>query len=351
MKIAFLVTALDKQGPIFVVKDLIENLIKNHGLDIEIFYFDEKEECIDFFIPKTKLNFFSSFNFSEFNLVHSHGIRPDIFLMKNNINIKKISTQHNIIFEQYNITYNFFTAKFIEFFWINFLKDKDVVVGIGGVAKNYYAEKLKNKVVSIDNGRNPILINDLCFEDSQIFSEIKSKFKIIGACTRLVRLKGHEQLIKALKFLPDYYLVLVGDGDFKKHLQELSQKENVSDRCLFLGYRENPNSYLPFFDIYAMTSYTESVSIALLEAASAGKSIVCSNIDVNKDIFSEDEVSFFEINNISSLVESIKNATNNSHKFSKSALNAFEVKYTSEIMAKKYYQLYVDVLRPKAVQL
>lgn len=136
---------------------------------------------------------------------------------------------------------------------------------------------------------------------------------------------------------------MVGDGEYLTELQTLANQLNVQDRCLFLGYRKNAIAYLKLFDIFSQTSYSESISIALLEAAAAKKAIICSDIPVNRDVFSEDEVAFFTLDNIESLVYSIRMLFLNIREYESKVFKKYQQVYTSEKMVERYYELYTSL--------
>lgn len=342
MKIAFLVSALSKQAPIFVIKDLITGLLLKDDIYIEVFYLDDITE-LDMPVLSKKISVNNIRVLESFDIVHSHGIRPDMLTNLLSKSVIKISTQHNIIYEQYLVIYNKLLAKSIEFLWINSLRDKNAIVAIGQAATKYYRSKLPNKyVLNINNGRAKIP-HILSTDEINFFKHLQSKYKIIGACTRVVKLKGHAQIIKALKFLPNYCFVLVGKGKYLQNLIDLSRQEDVEDRCFFIGHKDFTSGYLEYFDVYALTSYSESVSIALIEAASASKRIICSDIPSNRYLFDSNEVVFFELDNISSLVAGIKQLFN--YEYSENVYQKYLSCYTKEKMVDQYYTLYLDMYR------
>ncbi len=113
MKIAFIVPSLLKKGPIIVVKDIVDNLVENDFIkEIVVFYFDEKVE-VDFPCRTKRVTFKDKIDFDYFDIIHSHMLRPDLYLFKNKIfgNIKKakiISTLHqynyiNLQFSYHNL--------------------------------------------------------------------------------------------------------------------------------------------------------------------------------------------------------------------------------------------------------
>ncbi|WP_035587150.1 glycosyltransferase [Hippea jasoniae] len=93
---------------------------------------------------------------------------------------------------------------------------------------------------------------------------------------RLHPQKGQKDLIKAYKLISDKIdenLIIVGDGILKDELLELVQKVGLEERVKFVGF-DNPYKYFKNAVLFAMPSYYEGFSIALLEAMKANLPIV-----------------------------------------------------------------------------
>lgn len=348
MKIAFILPSLKNLGPIIVVKDIIDGLLKNENLSVTVFYFDDfKEDILDFSVKCIKINLFYKFNLNDFDIIHTHGIRPDLYTKIHKFDSLLISTQHNVIYDEYIINNSFLKTKAIESIWKFALTNKDLVISIGGAAKNYYSKLLpNNKVVNVPNGRTIVDNQGYgCSEDDVVkINTLKEKYTCIGTCTRAIKLKGHAQIIQALPNLPDYCFVLIGDGGYIEFLKKLALDLKVDARCLFLGYRKNATEYLNLFDIYAQTSYTESISIALLEAAAAKKAVVCSLIPSNTDVFQENEVVFFNLDDIDSLTQAFLKARIYREVLETNIYKKYKAEYTSEVMIEKYHNLYKGLM-------
>ena len=74
MRIAYILPSLANRGPIIVARDLV-NVMITHGHDCVVYYFDDKKE-IDFKCPVIKLRLKNKIPFDEYDVIHSHGIRP-----------------------------------------------------------------------------------------------------------------------------------------------------------------------------------------------------------------------------------------------------------------------------------
>ena len=78
----------------------------------------------------------------------------------------------------------------------------------------------------------------------------------------------------------------------------------------------------------------------MVEAALGGKAIVCSDIPVFHEIFNENEVRFFTLDNTDSLQQAIHSAYINREKLGKAAYIKANNEFTAQKMAgnhKKYY--------------
>lgn len=98
--------------------------------------------------------------------------------------------------------------------------------------------------------------------------------KRVGSVGRLVREKNYPLLIRAVAGIPGAELVLVGDGPLRGELTGAQ----------LLGARADIPELLGGFDVFAMSSSTEGMSIALLEAMAAGCPIVVTAVGGNTQL-------------------------------------------------------------------
>ena len=350
MKIAFIVPSLINKGPIIVVDTLVRNLI-NQVEKVDLFYFDEKYG-IDFCCQTYRIDFDTPISFDNYDIIHSHGFRPDKYVAKwkNNIsNAKVVTTIHSDIACDLCYNYNFFVSFIFTKIWLHYIKKFDAVVVISDQLKKIYECKLK----SISRVYNGI---DITYRpvknDPSIIAQINKfrdlNYKIIGSYAYLTRIKGLEQLIKVLEKRKDLAVVIIGEGEAKNELIELSRTLNVIDRTLFLDYLPTPYNYLSLFDVYAMCSRSEGFGLAAVEATLMQTPVVCSNISIFKEIFDDTKVSFFELDNISSLLESINIAISTIGKLkAKVALNYSLNNFSGYKMASNYLDIYSNLLNGK----
>lgn len=103
------------------------------------------------------------------------------------------------------------------------------------------------------------------------------RFLFVG---RLLRLKGCDLAIKALRSAPDAILDIVGDGEYRAALEALAVEEGVADRVNFLGYIPSGPA---MFDRwrrargFIFPSLAEANGIVIQEAMMIGLPIVALN--------------------------------------------------------------------------
>lgn len=354
MKIATILPSLANKGPILVARDLCIEYQKN-GHECYIFYFDNIVE-IEFPCPTNQISFWKSIDWADFDIVHTHMYRPDayIFIHKpifKDIRPKFITTLHQHIAEQMPFDFSTRKAYLIIQTWLLFLHRFDYLVTLSQYHKTYYEKCGLHNIKVIHNGRDIQCNTDIENEDKQSIVKLKQKYKIIGGVAYITQRKGYTQLIYALKKLPQYALVLVGDGPYLTELQQLAKQNRINERCLWLGSKKEGNRYMKYFDLYALCSYTEGYPLAFIEAAAAKLPIICSNIPSFKSIIPKECACFFELNNIDSLCNAIVNANKQSNTLSERVYTFYSNYLVRNKMAEKYIDLYLQIIETKSTSI
>ena len=271
-------------------------------------------------------------------------LRPDLYIWyhrKKTDKCKFVSTLHRIIYDNLKGNYNKLIAYIFKKIWVKTLNKQDFIVYLTHLMANTYKNRIHKPYQVIYNGRayQKEKIEAKVDEESQIL-DIKKQFKVIGTHCLLTKRKGVHQTILALKHLPDYFFIVVGDGMELESLKNLARQENVYNRCLFLGYKKNAISYLKYFDVYVATSYSEGFSLSLIETGQCSLPTVCSNIEIFKEQYNETEVVFYEIDNIPSLADAIKKAYNHKEQYATNIYKRAIEDYSIEKMSTQYLELY-----------
>jgi glycosyltransferase involved in cell wall biosynthesis len=102
----------------------------------------------------------------------------------------------------------------------------------------------------------------------------------------LIERKGHDRVIEAMRHLPDFDLVIVGEGPEREALSHLARRVGVAHQVRFLGSR--PHATLPEIysaaDALVLASSREGWANVLLEAMACGTPVVASNIWGNPEL-------------------------------------------------------------------
>lgn len=116
---------------------------------------------------------------------------------------------------------------------------------------------------------------------------------LIGAVGRLAPQKGYIYLIQAFQLLaerfPSARLVVAGIGPLASELEGAARRLGVAGRVDFLGFRRDVAGLLAAFDVYTQPSLWEGHSISLIEALAAGRPIVATDIDGNREVVDHGE--------------------------------------------------------------
>jgi glycosyltransferase involved in cell wall biosynthesis len=123
----------------------------------------------------------------------------------------------------------------------------------------------------------------------------------------------------------------------------LAEKLGVAQRCVFTGYRENPWETAINIDVFVFPSRSEGFGLALVEAANLEIPIICSDIPTFREIFRENEVTFFQLDDIDDLNNKILMLDEIKDKVSLAKLKA-EKLFSLESMCYNYYQDYKNLI-------
>lgn len=150
-----------------------------------------------------------------------------------------------------------------------------------------YPAAYRRKLVTILNGIDAHPSN-LSRDAARVRFGLPVDRPIVLTVGRLARVKNHDVLIRALMHLPDWHLVIAGDGERKHTLMAAVRELGVSDRATFLG--EVPSDAVWALhraaDVFAMPSHHEAFGLAAIEAAASGLPLVCSDIPAMRELFS-----------------------------------------------------------------
>ncbi|MFT5487658.1 MAG: glycosyltransferase involved in cell wall biosynthesis [Paracoccaceae bacterium] len=104
---------------------------------------------------------------------------------------------------------------------------------------------------------------------------------VIGTVAPLREEKNIGWLINAFARVADQgnaRLLIVGDGPTRGALEALAKASPAADRIYFAGYMGQPEKVFGLMDVFAMSSDTEQMPNALLQAMAAGRPVVSTDV-------------------------------------------------------------------------
>jgi glycosyltransferase involved in cell wall biosynthesis len=101
---------------------------------------------------------------------------------------------------------------------------------------------------------------------------------LIGAVGRLEPQKGFDVLMRALRGVEGASLVLIGEGSERRPLEDLARRLGVDERVVWIGWSDDPRSYLSTCDVFAFPSRFEGFPLAVLEALLARSAVVATDV-------------------------------------------------------------------------
>jgi glycosyltransferase involved in cell wall biosynthesis len=159
------------------------------------------------------------------------------------------------------------------------LRHADAVVGpslkLTGIMRNVWRVP-SNLVVYIPNG-----------VDTRYFAPAPRRFKaagcefVVGTAGHLRREKRQDFLIEACaalhRFMP-VRLEIAGDGPERPRLVAMARAMGFADNVHFLGHVPDLRAFYHGLDVFAMSSSTEQMPLAVLESMASGLPLVSTNV-------------------------------------------------------------------------
>jgi phosphatidylinositol alpha-1,6-mannosyltransferase len=121
---------------------------------------------------------------------------------------------------------------------------------------------------------------------------------IVGRMARAERYKGHDMLIRTWPLVrwqvPNAQLVIAGEGDDRRRLQDDATRMGLSDGVLFTGQVDEAtlNALYDRCAVFAMPSRAEGFGLVFLEAMRHGLPCIGSRADATRDVVLDGNTGF-----------------------------------------------------------
>jgi len=116
---------------------------------------------------------------------------------------------------------------------------------------------------------------------------------VVGTVANFKPGKGHGYLLPAAErvreVFPDVRFVIVGQGPLEPAVRRKTRELGLESTFVFAGYREDASTVMAAFDVLAVPSIHDGLSIALLEAMSLGRPAVVTRAGGNPEVVRDGE--------------------------------------------------------------
>ena len=223
-----------------------------------------------------------------------------------------------------------------------------------------------SKLVVIKNGIDVQALRDKAFKDPLSRGDLglSNDDFIVGAVGRLEAIKSYDVLIKAFALLTSFChsesdpgsktkLCIVGDGSQRIQLEALVKALKIEEHVVFTGFRSDVYKFYPIFDCFALSSQSEGLSIALLEAMAFGLPVISTNLDISShDVITPEVNGFLVYPNdiegyalaINKLFKDHQNGQPLRRDINKRNLELVRTEFCIDGVVDKYQQLYQTVV-------
>jgi len=156
-----------------------------------------------------------------------------------------------------------------------------------------------------------------------------------------------------MKRFPTMKAILVGDGILKTELMDMAKRLGISDKVLFPGIRNDVSDILSTMDLFVITSLTEGICNAILEAMACGLPIIATDVGGNPEIVHNEETGLlFPTKNVAGLVRAVERMLEDEERrkgYGEKAREMVEKRFSLQRMVNEYEGLYEYHLQRKGI--
>ncbi len=157
---------------------------------------------------------------------------------------------------------------------------------------NILTPATKTKLTCINNGIDYQSARSTAYQHPLTRAEfgLNDHDFVIGTIGRLEPIKSFDILIKACKDIKqeNIKLLIVGGGSQEPALKKLAASLGIANQVIFTGQRTDALRFYPLFDCFALSSQSEGLSIALLEALCFGLPVITTHTTKHHDVITHE---------------------------------------------------------------
>jgi len=280
--------------------------------------------------------------FEKYDLIHLHHSESGFITPFLRLKYIVILTLHGVFLNKYDPKFNKIINHFFRFSEKMNIKFANVIVSVSKTDQEFIKKNYKRDCIYIPNGVNKQEIN---------ITNQKKQFDFLFIAARIYEIKGLHILLEAIKkHKIDSKLLVIGDLNqdegYKKKIMELSEELNIQYIPL-IREKYKLFEYISKSKIFVFPSLFEAMSMTLLEVVAHQIPVLSSDIQSVKNIFNENDVTFFESYNSDDLAEKLIFCLNNGEIINRRSRNAYSKvveKFTWDKIAEEYKVIYNELM-------
>lgn len=236
------------------------------------------------------------------------------------------------------------------FWWIlkKFYKEAYKIQILAPNIINYdsFLEPYKKKCVVIPYGIN--MNQDYNNENVLKIKNTYKQKKILLCVGRLLKIKGYQYAIEAMKYIDNAVLLIIGDGNYRQELENLIYLYNLQKKVFLLGEIRNENTKAEYYnacDVLLFPSIKDMFGIVQEEAMVYSKPVINTNLGtgVNYVSINKETGLTVEPKNVQQLAEAVNELLNNDllrEEYGKNARKRVEELFDINKIRESYKELY-----------
>lgn len=282
------------------------------------------------------------------DIIHTHAIRADVII--HSLKFKNhVSTIHIYAPEDYRMKYGKWTGAIMSRKHIKIFKSMKYALACSEELANRLKE-LGLVLSFVNNG-----VDEGKYKNTgNVFKKqlrrklnIDEKSKIFLSASELNERKNVKLLIDCFNKISnsDEKLIILGSGPEEIPLKNLAKgNQNIT----FIGKVNNVNEYYNAADFFISGSFSEGMSMSVLEAMSSGLPVLLSDIPSHRSVFNNKDnyIYFFSPFEINNLMECIKKIEMDNYEQLSSQMRKIVLdNYTAKKMSQNYQKIYKKIIR------
>lgn len=278
-------------------------------------------------------------DFGRVDIVHAHfsGIGYTSIILKEKYNIPLIITEHSSALMGKKINSN--------------------LIKLGN--QTYHKA---NKMVVVSHSLQEILSNEFNIKSVYIpnivdfesfkykISKNNNRFTFISVGNLIYRKRMDlvvDAFIRTFKFNNNVYLIIVGEGEERKRIEEIIHKNNFEDRIALTGRlpRYKIGEYMAESKCFVLPSQAETFGVVYAEAMGAGLPVIATKCGGPESFVNQENGKLIDIDDIDGLCEAMQDIYFNYSTYSRHKISEFaKSQFSPQKIASKLVDLYKEVL-------